>query len=334
MISIIIPTYNGEEYLYSNLESIKNLKSLNLIELIVIDNNSKDNTIQFIEDYSKFINIVLIKNNKNVGFAKACNIGVKKANGDYIFITNQDVIFPSSFFLKLLKKFEKYNQDNTAFSPAIIFKNKKIHYFGAKNHFLGFSYTPEILQPLPKMKIIKPTSRISGGALFIKKHLFLEIGGFDEKLFMYYEDTDFSFRMLRSGKKMFALNDPYIIHLKHDFKINNFQYYLLERNRFLLLIKNVSFLKKILPFITVIEIMLFIHSLIIKKSKLRIALYYELIKNRKMLRNMRYISSQKSPLIPYFNLSRTLDPMLLIGMNKLKVFVFLLKILNVFLKII
>ena len=91
-ISIVFPSYNGEDYLIRNLDSIKRLNKLNEIELVIIDNNSNDSSIEIIESYKKNIQIKLIKRNTNLGFSKACNIGALNAEGEFIFITNQDVI--------------------------------------------------------------------------------------------------------------------------------------------------------------------------------------------------------------------------------------------------
>ncbi len=71
-ISIIFPLFNGEKFLKRNLDSIRNLYNLENLELVIIDNNSNDSGIKVIESYNKYLNIKLIKNNKNMGFAKAC----------------------------------------------------------------------------------------------------------------------------------------------------------------------------------------------------------------------------------------------------------------------
>ena len=334
-ISIIFPSYNGEDYLIRNLDSIKRLNNLNEIELVIIDNNSNDSSIEIIESYKKNIQIKLIKGNINLGFSKACNIGALNAEGEFIFITNQDVVFSPEFFSKVIDIYNNLKkEEEVILSPAIVFENHTIHYFGAKNHFLGFSYTPSLGQKLPKEKIVKLTKRISGASLFIKKSLFLEKGAFDSHFFMYYEDTDFSLRILRNGLKMYTTNDPFLIHQKEEWDISNFRYYLLERNRYLLLIKNVNNLKKLFPFLLITEIILIFHSVLIKKFKLRLKLYAELIIKRKFFKNLREKSKQEIALFPYEKLSKTLDPVLLGDLRHIKTFNTFLKIFNSFLKLI
>jgi len=333
--SIIFPSYNGEVFLIQLLDSIKRLSNLNEVELIIIDNNSSDSSIGVIESCKKEINIKLIKKSKNLGFAKACNLGALVAKGEFIFITNQDMLIPSDFFVKVIDIYHRYKKDSEiGISPAIVFKNKKIHYFGAKNHFLGFSYTSNMGETLPKEKIIKTTNRLSGGALFIKKSVFLDNHGFDNNFFMYYEDTDFSLRALRKGIVLYTTNDPYLIHLKEDWFLNNFQYYLLERNRFITFIKNINGFKKILPLILINEVILLFHSIISKRFKLRIRIYVELMTKIKTLRRLRDISKKQADLLPYHKLSRKLDPILLGNLKRVKILRILLNIFNLLLKLV
>lgn len=334
-ISIIFPSYNGEKFLNRNLNSIKELSNLNEIELIVIDNNSKDSSVEIIQSFTKEINLKILKQNTNLGFAKAINKGVLNANGEFIFITNQDVIFPPNFFQELKKIYKAYKKNHDILiSTALVFEDGKIHYFGAKTHYLGFSYTQEIKQSLPKQNLVKATLRSSGGALFMEKKNFLDMGGFDSRLFMYYEDTDFSLRALRQGLKIYATNNPFLIHQKHDWAFTDFRYYLLERNRFIVFFNNINNFKKLFPFFIITEIVLLIHSILIRKFNLRIRIYYELLIRIKFIKGLREKSRKTYGLMPYQNLSKTIDNILMGGFKNNKIFTKILKLYNRFLKII
>jgi len=332
-ISIIFPSYNGEKFLHRNLDSIKQLSNLNEIELIIVDNNSKDSSKEIIKSYSKTLHVKLVELNNNVGFAKACNIGATYAKGEFIFITNQDMLFLKNFFQELLTIYKNYKKNQEIIiSPAIIFEGNGIHYFGAKIHILGFSYSPNLGQKLPHKQIVVKTQRISGGSLFIKNELFLKLGGFDNIYFMYYEDTDLSLRILREGIKMYTTSFPYLIHQKHEWNFNDFRYYLLERNRFILIFKNINHLKKLIPLFLLTEPLLLFQSIIMKKFRLRIRIYYELLSNLKKIKNLRKKSKQKMFLFPYQKLDKTLDPILLGEMKSFKVFIRFLGFINYLLK--
>lgn len=335
LISIIFPMYNGEKFLSKNLNSIIKIKNSDQLELIIIDNNSKDSSVEIVLNFSKLINIKMIRLTSNVGFAKACNIGASKAKGKFIFITNQDVILPSNLFEIMLKIYDQFKiKEEIIISPAIIFENNGIHYFGAKIHFLGFTYTKEMHQELPETQTIKNTQRFSGGSLFIKKSLFLKLGGFDNIFFMYNEDTDLSLKCIRKGIRIYTTNKTFLIHQKHVMELNDLKYYLYERNRFLTFFKNINNFKKLVPYFTIIEIILLIHSILIKKFKYRIIIYYELIKRIRFIKLMREKSRQEFPLLSYQYLSRNLDEILIADLKiatHFKIFLIIINyILNLF----
>ena len=333
-ISIIFPSYNGEKFLHRNLDSIKQLSNLNEIELIIVDNNSKDSSKEIIKSYSKTLHVKLVELNNNVGFAKACNLGATYAKGEFIFITNQDMLFLKNFFQELLTIYKGYKKNQEIIiSPAIIFEGNGLHYFGAKIHILGFSYSPNVGQKLPHKQIVVKTQRISGGSLFIKNELFLKLGGFDNIYFMYYEDTDLSLRILREGIKMYTTSFPYLIHQKHEWNFNNFRYYLLERNRFILIFKNISNYRKLIPLFIIIELSLIFQSILIRKFKVRIRIYYELFSKLKFIKYLRNKSKEKMILIPYQKLDRNLDPILLGEMKDSIFFNRMLSFFNFLLKL-
>lgn len=333
-ISIVFAMLNGGKFLNRMFDSLKNVSNLNEIEVLIVNNNSTDNSVEIIKTYEKDINIKLYNQTKGLGYAKASNLGVSEAKGEFIFITMVDVIFPfPDFFLKLIRIYNQYkNEKEIIISPAIIFEDMGIHYFGAKNHVLGFSYTKEISKKIPNQKVIKMTQRASGGTLFMKKESFLEIGGFNNIFFTYYEDTDLSMRWLRKGLKIYTTNDPYIIHQHHKMLLGDAKYYFLERNRYLTYIRNIDDFKKLIPYFILSEFMLIFQSILIKKFSLRVRIYYEMFKNRKFLKSMRELARKKSKLLRYTQLSKTLDP-ILFGKTKfgnvyerfLKVFNYLLR---------
>lgn len=333
-ISIIFAMLNGEKFLNRCLNSIRELSNVNEIEILIINNNSTDNSLDIIHTYEKKLNIKLINLGKNVGYAKASNLGVQNSKGEFIFITNVDVIYPTpDFFQKLLKIYKDYKQNQEIIiSPAIVFEGDGIHYFGAKNHILGFSYTTDVHKILPNNKIIRMTQRASGGSLFMKKGPFIELGGYDNLFFIYYDDTDFSLRWLRNGNIIYTTNDPFIIHQQHKMTFSDFKYYLLERNRFLLFFKNIEGFKKLIPFFLILEMIISFHSILIKKFRFRIRVYYELISHRKDIKKLRKKSRKEINLLNFNQLSRKLDPILIGDLKNQKLYYNLLKIFNYFLK--
>ena len=312
-ISIIFPSYNGEKFLCKNLKSIQQLSNLNEIELVIVDNNSNDSTKEIIKSFNHKINITLIEQESNLGFAKACNIGVFNAKGKYIFITNQDVIFPEDFFKIILFVYHHYKKDqNIIVCPAIVFPDNTINYFGAKIHFLGFSYTTQMYQKIKATTTTFKTQKISGCSMLIKKKKFLELNGFDPYFFMYQEDTDFSLRANRHHMSIYTTNETILIHQKDHFILNAFTYYYIERNRYLCLFKNIDNLKDLIPYLIISELMLLVQAILTKQLKIRFKIYKFLIQNYQNIKYLRINkSNSKTKKIRKYQLSSKLDSIVL-----------------------
>ena len=203
-VAIVTITYNSESVLVPFFDSLLKQTYTN-IKLYVIDNASTDNTLNIIDGYNSN-NILLIKNTRNEGVAKANNQGIKQALNDgcnHIVIANNDIEFESDLILRLLNKKSKHNA--SIISPKIMYYDRPnlIWYAGAwfiKNkgylplhkginevdngqydHVLTVEYAPTCF-------------------LLIDKKVFSDIGYMDEKYFVYFDDTDFLYRIWKNGR--------------------------------------------------------------------------------------------------------------------------------------
>src|SRR3990167_7033877 len=104
-VSVIIPNYNGEELLSHNLPNV--IKFCKACEIIVVDDASSDGSVKLIKESHK--NIKLIKNSKNLGFARSINKGVENASGDLVLLLNSDVLPREDFLDPALKQFKDTN---------------------------------------------------------------------------------------------------------------------------------------------------------------------------------------------------------------------------------
>jgi len=188
-------------------------KSFNYLPKILQKNNINMNKIKIFE-YSE-----------NLGYAKGNNIGVKKAKGDFVLISNPDVETTPNFLRKLVNSFKflkRYNKtDKLIVSPRICNPDGKYEYSRRKINFLGFSNID-----LSKTDKIRRTMVSPGSAFLIKKEYYEDIGGFDESYFMYHEDIDFSIRATLFGIKQYVDNSIHFYHLRsiEDFKLTKFKY--------------------------------------------------------------------------------------------------------------
>lgn len=126
-VSVVIPTFNGSNYIVEQLESILN-QSFNEFEIIIVDDNSDDNTVSIIKDYFEhkyFNDYTLIENNFNVGPNKSFEKGIKASEGKYIALSDQDDIWLLSKLETLYKKITEDNLD-LVYSPSyLLLENKK-----------------------------------------------------------------------------------------------------------------------------------------------------------------------------------------------------------------
>lgn len=214
-LSIIIVTYNSSNEIEQVIQSIlKTVYELDY-EIIVVDNNSRDDTVSKISGISTKIR--LISNKKNVGFANANNQGFQVAQGDFILILNPDIILTSETKLKDLC--ERLTQDRRIgiIAPRLNYSDGSI-----QESVRGF---PSLTLQLIRMMKIDGLFRNSqyyrnymvsdkdmnkesfvdwviGAFMLIRKELLFEVGLFDKQYFMYMEDADLCVNLRKRGYKI------------------------------------------------------------------------------------------------------------------------------------
>jgi len=253
-ISIVIPTLNRKKELINCLNSIKQQSYPNY-SIIVVDNCSSDETSKLIK--KEFPKVNLIKNRKNLGFAKALNQGlrlsIKLGQPDFYFVLNDDAILDKnclSELIKLIKSDEKIG----AVGPIIFSMNKtnRIQSFGESFYPFLFITLHNDRNKLftEKYGQIKEPDFISGCAMLLRDEVIKKVGLFDENYFAYYEDLDLSFRIRKAGYKLLATPDARIWHCNHsDKKYKTLKLYLKTKNSLFFIKKNYKGFSKLLNLI-------------------------------------------------------------------------------------
>ncbi|TSC85009.1 MAG: glycosyltransferase [Parcubacteria group bacterium Gr01-1014_13] len=224
-LSVILVNWNTCDLTKQALASIYKETSGIDFEVIVVDNNSADNSVEMIK--KEFPQVVLIVNPDNRGFGKANNQGLKIAQGDYLMFLNTDVVVLDSALNKLVNYLDQH-ADVMLVGPRLLNKdmtfqhacrrmlpnplNSLFHLFGLtkifKNNKLVNQYKQYAIDP----EITGSTQALSGAAMMFRRQVYAEIGGFDERFFMYGEDLDFCKRVLDKGWKIVYVSDAKIIH--------------------------------------------------------------------------------------------------------------------------
>lgn len=210
-VSILVPTYNQENYLKEALDSLIG-QTLKDIEILCINDGSTDKTPQILEEYSKKDNRIKVINKENSGYGATMNIGLKNAVGEYIGILEPDDFAKNTMFEDLynLAKNNDLDMVKSDFYEYFSKKNQARHAGGIKKRFekrvINAKMEPEIVKILPSI----------WSAIY--KRSFLEENNinFRESKGASYQDTSFAFKAITSAKRLMLTKEAYIYYRKDN----------------------------------------------------------------------------------------------------------------------
>lgn len=228
-LSVIVLNYNVEHFLELCLHSVTKAIVGIEAELIVVDNNSPDGSVQMLKKY--FPNAKLIANHKNLGFSKAYNLAVEKANGEYICVLNPDTVVNENTFVNCLKKADSLTGlgimgtqlvDGRGFFLPESKRNLPTTWV---SFFKVFGKRFSKIAPYYANHLEKNNEGeveiLVGAFMLVKKAIYKEAKGFDERYFMYGEDIDFSYSVQQLGYKNYYLGTEKVIHFKGESTIKD-----------------------------------------------------------------------------------------------------------------
>lgn len=224
-ISVIIVSFNTKLLLHNCLNSVykysKNIK----FEVIVVDNNSNDNSFEMIKKY--FPQVIIIKNSKNIGFGNANNLGAKKAKGDYLLLLNSDTYLEQNLLAHIHKEANKISNLG-ALAPQILNKDNSIQQsVGFFPDIPQIIYWMSFIDDLPIGLYLKPYHMdheafykkdhyidwASAAVLLIPHPVFNQVKGFDKNIFMYGEDVELCFKIKKIGFEILYTPMAKVIHI-------------------------------------------------------------------------------------------------------------------------
>lgn len=221
---IVIVNFNSSKCTISCLESAYLINPGKNLNILVVDNCSKDSPIEIIE---KFPVAKLIQNKKNAGFAKAVNLAFKHTVADFVILLNPDTILFDGFFDSIYD-YMIQNDDVAIIGPAIYEVNGDLQgsarkfpspftsFFGRKSlitkYFPNNSITKNEFTCFTGTKRPIEVDWVSGACMIIRRKAFEGIGGFDENIFLYWEDVDLCKRLKEEGWKIVYYPEAKIKH--------------------------------------------------------------------------------------------------------------------------
>jgi len=219
-----------------------------LFEVAVFDNNSSDNTVEYLKE--AWPSVQIICSDKNLGFAGANNRLyqlAKNKNVDYLVLLNDDTIVSDSWLMRLIATAESDDKIGAVQAKLLLYPEKNlINSFGNSLHFLGFAFCnfyrhQDNLPETMPFKVPYP----SGATCAIKMPALKKIGLFDEDFFMYHEDVDLGWRLRLIGYDI--LLDPLsVVYHKYNYSKAKYKFYHMECNRLATMIKNYKLLTLII----------------------------------------------------------------------------------------
>jgi len=239
LLSLIILNYNGRELLDECISSVMN-QSIKNYEVIVVDNDSDDDSVSFIKE--NYPDIRLIINHENLGFSGGNNVGIKLSRGKYIVVLNNDTVVDYYFLEKLVEVTETYT-DVGMLAPKILnyYSRNIIDSAGLVLYPDGIARGRGRLEKdVGQFDRIEEVFFPSGCAALYRRDMLNTIGLFDDDFFMYLEDVDLGLRARLAGWRCLFVPDAVVYH-KYSSTTKSYspmKAFLVERNRIWVLLKN------------------------------------------------------------------------------------------------
>ena len=211
-ITVAILNYNGSQYLKRTIPKLLGLDYPNY-EILVVDNNSDDNSLSYL---NRFKRIKVIKNKSNFGYSKGKNIAVKHSKGIFVLLLDNDILVEEINILKSLLKFYERFEDVSFLSLLMVDKGKtKTKYFGIYYSLYGMNVHRRLIdyRQIMKFHFNVKVGSFNGGAVFFKKIVWEELGGYDDLQPIMLDDFDISARSHIFGYSCYLYNMSVVTHL-------------------------------------------------------------------------------------------------------------------------
>lgn len=322
-IAVVVVTHNAGRYLDDCFGSLAAADRHGLdVDVIVVDNASTDGTAERLKHDYPAVRVLL--NRKNLGFAGGNNVGIRTAldqGADYVFLLNHDTEVALDFLTEAVRVAQADEKIAAVQSLLLLHPAKDlINSAGNAIHFLGFGYCRDYRRPAAGWRHtgIREIAYASGAAVLYRASALRSVGLFDEELFLYHEDLDLGWRLRLAGFSD-VLAPHSIVYHKYEFSRSIAKYYYMERNRYIVLFKNLRSwtLILLLPWLFLSETALFLAALRSGwwKQKLRVYLYFlnpaawlRLGRERARVQSLRQVSDREivrlfSPVIEFQDVS-------------------------------
>ena len=202
-VSIIIVNYNGKELLQKCLDSLLKV-NYNNFEIILVDNNSTDGTVELVT--KNYPSLIIIKLDSNKGFAEPNNVAAKISKGKYLLFLNNDTVVTPNFISEMVKVME--TDKKIAVCQSLLLKpDGSVDSSGDFIDHLGVVYNSKT-----KIDEIREVSSARGASMLVRSDIFEKLDGFDQKFFVTFEDVDLCWRSWILGYRVLIIPTSIVYH--------------------------------------------------------------------------------------------------------------------------
>jgi GT2 family glycosyltransferase len=243
VVSVILVNFRGAS---DTIEAIEHIGRLDWpserLEIIVVENASGDDSAERIRAAAPHVTLVVSPTND--GFAGGCNRGVAASSGEFIALLNNDAKPDAAWIRSAIEKFGESSRIGAVASRVLDWDGELVDYIGSAMTWYGMGYKPLTAERVPTgIDVAKDVLFGTGSAMFVRRSAYDQLGGFDERFFMFFEDVDLGWRLNLAGWRVVYESRSLAFH-KHHASMAEFgpfkETYLLERNALFTLYKNLG----------------------------------------------------------------------------------------------
>lgn len=241
-VTVVVLTWNSMRFLEGCFGALAGARTRGLeLRVLAVDNGSKDGTPAALRERYPWVEV--IETGENLGFAGGNNVGMRMAlegGAEWIYLLNHDADVTPDFLVEALALARARPEAGAVQSLLLLADEPElINSAGNSIHFSGIGFCDRFREPAGAVHEPQEITYASGAAVLYRAAALREVGLFDETLFLYHEDLDLGWRLRLAGWTA-VLAPASVVHHHYAFSRNTSKYYLMERNRWLVLGKHLS----------------------------------------------------------------------------------------------
>jgi GT2 family glycosyltransferase len=236
--SVIVVGYNSREYLDRCFLSLLRVEYPGKFDILFVDNRSEDNSADYVR--LAYPTVRVVDANENLGYAGGNNLGARRSSGDVLVFLNPDTEVEPGWLAALVSPMVADSGVGLTTSRILMMHDRgRINTCGNEVSLAGITWCRGAGQPAQDFDLDADVSAVSGCSFAIRRSLYTDLEGFDERFFMYLEDTDLSWRARALGYRCRYVASSIVYH-DYSLSLSPRKVELLERNRYRMLGKHLS----------------------------------------------------------------------------------------------